>query len=111
MEASTLNAAGPQMEALCGILRDIFRPLVREAVASALNGRSVAPAEGRQEYLSAKEVEAIYGLNSKTLSCWRSQGKGPTYSKKGNKILYRRQDVEDYLKNCRVRTIEQPGVK
>ena len=100
------------METLTDILRDILKPLIQEAVAESLKGRNLAPKEtASQEYLSPKAIEAIYGLNSKTLSGWRRKGRGPAFSKDGSLILYRCQDVENYLKSRRVRTIEQPGLR
>jgi hypothetical protein len=52
-----------------------------------------------------------YGLKAKTLACWRVQGRGPAYSKDGGLVLYKRLDVDAYLKSRRVRTAEQPGIK
>ena len=98
------------MEALIDLLRAVLRPLVQEAVAGGLQGAAAPPPEV-QEYLRPKEVEAIYGLKSNTLACWRGQGRGPAYVKDGDLILYRRLDVEAYLKSRRVRTGEQPGLK
>jgi hypothetical protein len=114
MEPSTTirNSSGHQMDALVGLLQDVFRPLLQEVMASGRQGQAVPPPEFPQkDFLRPKEVEAIYGLNHKTLACWRSQGRGPTYSKEGDLVLYRRQDLEAYLKTRRVRTGEQPGLK
>jgi len=114
MEPPARSADGPQMEALKDLLREVLRPLFQEAVAKSLQGQASAPPSAAvKEYLRPKEVEAIYGLNNKTLAFWRSQGLGPTYSQDGDGgiILYRRQDVEAYIKSHRVRTKEQPGPK
>ena len=112
MEPPTRSADGSQMEVLKDLLREVLRPLFQEAVAAGIQGQlSAPPPAAAKEYLQPKEVEAAYGLNSKTLARWRSEGRGPTYNKDGSLILYRRQDVEAYLKSHRVRTIEQPGLK
>ena len=113
METANRQVLVPQMESLVGLLQTVFRPLVKEAVAESLQGKAEAstPCTPQKEFLRPKEVEAIYGLNHKTLACWRSQGRGPAYSKEGELILYRRLDVEAFLKTRRVRTGEQPGLK
>ncbi|MDR2947547.1 MAG: helix-turn-helix domain-containing protein [Candidatus Adiutrix sp.] len=104
-------------EMLTSFLKPIFREVVKEEVAS-LRPEPVVPEDIKEieilrhrEFLQPKEVEALYGLNHKTLASWRGQGRGPAYSKDGGLIFYRRLDIEAYLKNCRQRTIEQPGLK
>ena len=110
MESPARSAAGSQMEALIGLLQDVFRPIVLEAVAGQL--MSISPAARdlenlrHKEYLSAKEVEDLYGLNAKTLACWRSQNRGPHYSKDGHLIRYRRKDIEMYLVNNTVKVFQ-----
>lgn len=51
----------------------------------------------RREYLTAEEVELIYGLKAATLANKRSRAHGPEYIKDGDKILYKQQAVRKYL--------------
>ena len=39
--------------------------------------------------LTPQDLEKEYGISTKTLANWRSQGKGPAYFKLGNSIRYR----------------------
>lgn len=58
----------------------------------------------RREYLTAEEVELIYGLNPATLANKRSKAQGPEYIKDGDKILYKQQAVRTYLETKTIRT-------
>lgn len=102
-------------------LRGFIKPLLKEIFTEELAGITAATQPAgeikalellrHREYLTSKEIEALYGLNHKTLADWRSKGRGPTYIQDGGVILYRRLDVEAWLKSARKRTIEQPGLK
>jgi predicted DNA-binding transcriptional regulator AlpA len=59
-----------------------------------------------RKYLSAREVEAAYGIAEKTLANWRSQGRGPAYHKLGGKVRYKVGDLEEWAKKSRVLTID-----
>lgn len=37
------------------------------------------------------------GPHVRTLKNWRSQGRGPRYHKIGNRVLYRRSDVQEWI--------------
>ena len=54
--------------------------------------------------LTAKEVEKEYNLCVSTLANWRSQKRGPLYSKAGKIILYRRENIERFLDRCQQMT-------
>lgn len=58
----------------------------------------------RKEYLTPDEVEKVYGLRATTLANKRSKVQGPEYTKAGEKILYRHQDIKTYLDARRVHT-------
>lgn len=58
----------------------------------------------RREYLTAEEVELVYGLKAATLANKRSRANGPEYIKDGDKILYRQQSVRKYLESKAVLT-------
>jgi excisionase family DNA binding protein len=54
------------------------------------------------ELLDPKEVAELTGLSLETLAQWRSQKKHINYLKIGRLVRYTRQDIEDYLRRCRV---------
>jgi hypothetical protein len=101
------------------LVRDFIRPILHEVLNEELKNLATInspAAEVRElgilrhkEYLSGKEVQALFGLNHKTLADWRSQGRGPAFTQDGYVILYRRLDVEAYLKSAKRRTIDQKG--
>ncbi len=49
------------------------------------------------ENLTAAEVAQLIGLSVHTLGYWRQSGQGPKAIKAGNRTLYRRADVEEWL--------------
>jgi len=98
------------------IVNDLLRPILKEAIQEEI--RAARPSDlppevveieliKRQDYLAPKEVEKIYRLNANTLAQWRSQGRGPAYSKDGEVIRYRKKDIEDYMQSNRIRTRDQ----
>ncbi len=70
--------------------------------------RSVVPEiqKGRAEVLRPDEVEIEYPgiFSARTLERWRKNGHGPAYSFVGKKIVYRRDDLEQFIAAGRVRT-------
>lgn len=57
----------------------------------------------RKKLLTGDEVHRLYNLNNGTLRNLRSQGRGPKYIKDGAKVLYRHNDIEEYIhaRTCR----------
>lgn len=53
----------------------------------------------RKEYLTEKEVAALFSLPVATLKTQRSREGGPPYIKFNKKILYKRIAVEGYVSN------------
>ena len=53
-----------------------------------------------------KEVERIFGLDAGTLANLRSDCKGPKYRKIGRKIIYVFKDVQEWIDQYTVQTIE-----
>jgi hypothetical protein len=49
------------------------------------------------ELLAPEAVEKIYKWKRKTLANWRSLKFGPDFIKIGNRIFYRRADLEEFL--------------
>ncbi len=109
------------MQELKEFVRELFSPIIREAVQEQMAGVVAEFSPGREtshsehlrhrEYLNSKEVQMLFGLNPKTLAAWRSQGRGPSYTQNGAVVLYRRADVEAWLKSGKKRTADQPGLK
>jgi excisionase family DNA binding protein len=50
-----------------------------------------------ETYLTPKKLAAYLHTSARTLERWRSEGRGPRYSKCGHKVLYHIDDVEAYL--------------
>ena len=55
------------------------------------------------ELLTPGDLEKVYQLPVKTLANWRSQGKGPSYFKLGNKVRYRAIEVEKWIASSKIR--------
>lgn len=108
----------PGLNEVLELVAGYLKPIFQEALSSELK-TAATPAQPpeiveievlrHKEYLSAKEVQKLFGLNHNTLRSWRGQGRGPAYSRDGDLILYKRSDVEAYLKSNRVRTYDQIG--
>jgi excisionase family DNA binding protein len=50
-----------------------------------------------KEILTDKETASFLGIAERTLRDWRKQGKSPAYIRLGNKIRYRKKDIDAYL--------------
>lgn len=55
-------------------------------------------------FISAQEVERIYGLSARTLANYRSQKVGPKYYKCGHRVIYRIADLDAYMEEHAVVT-------
>lgn len=55
-----------------------------------------------QKYAKDTQVSNMYGIGLQTLRNWRSEGKGPAYSKIGRGCFYNLQDVEAYFLSRKV---------
>ena len=76
-------------------------PLLGEAGISASQGDSdMNHANG--EYLSTRKAAAALGLSPRTLDRYRETGKGPAYHRFGQRIVYRRGDLDDWAAKRRV---------
>ncbi len=102
-------------------IRELFTPVFREVLQEERAKNATASPQIREseslellrqkEYLGTKEVQALFSLNPKTLTTWRNQGRGPAYAQSGGVVLYRRSDIEAWLKSNKKRTADQPGLK
>jgi predicted DNA-binding transcriptional regulator AlpA len=61
---------------------------------------TVATASRQQALMSAEELSALIGVETKTLANWRCQAKGPKSLKVGRLVRYRMSDVEKWLAGC-----------
>lgn len=59
----------------------------------------------RASFARPAEVADLFDVSIGTLAQWRYEGRGPKFTKAGNRILYRWADVEAFLDaNMRDRT-------
>ncbi len=79
-----------------------LRSLVSDAVIAAV-ARAQLVSVSRKAILSEKEAAALLDVNPGTLKRWRSEGKGPAYTKDGS-VRYLRSDIDQYLERMRVST-------
>ena len=49
------------------------------------------------KYLTSKDAAEFLCVSPLTLRKWRWEGKGPQFVKAGRKVLYRLQDIEDWI--------------
>lgn len=108
----------PGLNEVLELVAGYLKPIFQDAVSSELKTVTGPPPEvtrmevlRRKEYLDGKEVEALFSLKDSTLRAWRGQGRGPAYTQdgEGRRVLYKRTDVEAWLKNNRTRTYDQKG--
>ncbi|WP_319760301.1 helix-turn-helix domain-containing protein [Maridesulfovibrio sp.] len=71
------------------------------------SGEELPALDKRVLWLTPREVFEEYGVKEKTLQDWRGKGAGPSYSRIGGGIRYRREDLDSYFTENRVKTIEQ----
>ena len=50
-----------------------------------------------QQLLTEKEVQKVFGLNTRTLQRERNLGMGIPYVKIGKRVRYKRSDIEKYI--------------
>lgn len=80
-----------------------LREVLRELLASAARLEDLR----RKELLSSQDVEELYGLNSGTLRNWRAKGLGPKFSRFGQLVFYKHQDLQTFIAAHQVRTYDQ----
>lgn len=51
-----------------------------------------------EEMVDEAEAAPLVRQNPRTLTVWRSQGKGPRYVKLGRKVFYRKSDLRDFVR-------------
>lgn len=78
---------------------------LEKAVAAALEKILTPVAEAiceierirRKEYLTEKEAALLFSLSAATLKTQRSRGGGPVYIKIGNRALYSRRELQQFI--------------
>jgi predicted DNA-binding transcriptional regulator AlpA len=85
-------------------LRGMIEMTVKAAVSSALREVGV----NTDKWISEDEAAAHIGISPHTLRQWRTQKRGPAYRKFGRFVRYLRADLDDYLNDHPMRTIDQP---
>ena len=60
------------------------------------------------EYLSTRKAAAVLGLSPRTLDRYRETGRGPAYHRFGQRIVYRRGDLDDWAARQRVPAADEP---
>lgn len=61
--------------------------------------------KSQKKYLTPKEFSREYGFSTGTLANWRMQRKGPPYYLVGRNVFYNRKDIERWIRNNPVLTI------
>jgi len=54
------------------------------------------------DFLTTADAARLFGLQPITLHLWRRRGRGPEYLRLEGKVRYRRDDLESYLRECKV---------
>jgi hypothetical protein len=62
--------------------------------------------KNERKALTAKEVSEIYGINLGSLANCRWSKRGPRYYRTGRRIVYKPEDVEQWLFSQPVHTID-----
>lgn len=47
--------------------------------------------------LSTREAALYLALSPRTLEKWRTRGTGPVYARVGRRVVYRREDLDDFV--------------
>ena len=60
------------------------------------------------EFMSTRKAAAALGLSPRTLDRYRETGRGPAYHRFGQRIVYRRGDLDDWAAKRRVPGADEP---
>lgn len=86
-------------------LQELFSRAVAMGVSQAF-GRAARLEEMRRKImLTPTEAAELIGVPAKTLSNWRSAGRGPDVVKHGGKVLYPVKDLEKWTEANRVKNL------
>ena len=69
-----------------------------DSVAPPSLRRLSAPSIRRSlDILDEAELAMFLGIDQRTIQRWRAEGKGPAFIKAGNAVLFRLQDIREWL--------------
>ncbi len=75
-----------------------MRKAIRRAAAPERRELQNSTSRSLREVFTPEDAADFLGVSSWTLAQWRSQSRGPLYSKlEGRLVRYRRTDLEEYL--------------
>ncbi len=55
-----------------------------------------------ESFLAEEQAAEILQAKKQTLRAWRHRNKGPAFYKVNGRVLYKREDVEAWIEQCRV---------
>ena len=90
-------------------------PLLADAAAGAIDvqpkGETAMKQHDDSNYLSTRRAAAFLGLSPRTLDRYRVSGAGPAFHRFGNRILYRRDDLEAWASARRVASTSEADTR
>ena len=85
--------------------------MIAEAVARGIDRMRPIILKAATEYLTEEETEVRFGLPKRALAAWRKENRGPAYIQMdGRRPLYKVADVDEFLRRCRVTTLDSEDV-
>lgn len=82
---------------------------VEEAIASVVRrelGFMVRETQHAKTVFTSKETAEYLSMSPSTLAHWRTEGRGPVYSKEGKRVHYLKKDIDTWVSENRVMTAE-----
>lgn len=83
-----------------------FATLVRDTVQEAVSGALRVLSSQTPSQMNEIQAAEYLGVQPSTLRGWRVDKRGPVYHKSGRSVRYSRADLDDWLKNNKVLTID-----
>lgn len=88
-------------------LKDVLASIIGQIPAAQIPAAVVEiEVLKRKEWLTPDEVVKVYPLNANTMAKDRANGKGPAFSKLGEKVVYSHTAIRKYLESRRQKTYE-----
>ena len=81
------------------------------AIGSQRKGETGMKQHDESNYLSTRRAAAFLGLSPRTLDRYRVSGAGPAFHRFGNRILYRRDDLEAWASARRVASTSEADTR
>lgn len=77
--------------------------LVRQAVKAEL---ITLQSQQSPSIMSVSDAASYLNLDKSTLDRYRIEKRGPAYSKIGSRVIYRKSDLDAWLEQCKIRTLD-----